>query len=106
MPITVSEITKRLNDIANLDVCRKLSYTSIVSRLVEIGMLEIRLSADGKNVKRPTQQGKELGISLVKRTGRTGDYVAVVYNREAQQFIIDNIEAFVPQENDEDKKGL
>lgn len=94
-PIPVSEITKRLNDLADLEVCHKLKHSAITNWLISIGALEIRELADGRNTKRPTEQGKELGISSEKRTSMNGEYVVVVYSRDAQQFILDNIEAIV-----------
>ena len=94
-PIPVSEITKRVNAVADLDTYRKLSHTAITSWLIEIGALEERSTADGKRIKRPTEQGIGLGISAEKRTGMNGEYVVVVYNKDAQQFILDNIEAIV-----------
>lgn len=94
-PIPVSEITKRLNDLADLEVCHKLKHSTITNWLISIGALEIRELADGRNTKRPTEQGKELGISSEKRTSMNGEYVVVVYSRGAQQFILDNIEAIV-----------
>ena len=49
---------------------------------------------DGKTVKRPTDKGRDLGISVENRIGMSGNrYTVVVYNQEAQQFIVDNIEA-------------
>lgn len=94
-PIPVSEITKRLNDLADLEVCHKLKHSTITNWLISIGALEIRELADGRNTKRPTEQGKELGISSEKRTSMNGEYVVVVYSRGAQQFILDNIETIV-----------
>lgn len=94
-PISVSEITKRLNDLADLEVCHKLKHSAITNWLISIGALEIRELADGRNTKRPTEQGKELGISSEKRTSMNGEYVVVVYSRDAQQFILDNIEAIM-----------
>ena len=94
-PIPVSEITKRLNDLVDLEVCYKLKHSAITNWLISIGALEIRELADGRNTKRPTEQGKELGISSEKRTSMNGEYVVVVYSRDAQQFILDNIEAIV-----------
>ena len=61
--------------------------------LVNIGALEIRKDFNGKAKKYPTEQGKGLGISIESRTGMNGEYQVVVYNREAQQFIVDNIDA-------------
>lgn len=94
-PIPVSEITKRLNDLVDLEVCYKLKHSAITNWLISIGALEIRELADGRNTKRPTEQGQMLGISSEKRTGMNGEYVVVVYSKDAQQFILDNIEAIV-----------
>lgn len=94
-PIPVSEITKRLNDLADLEECHKLKHSAITNWLISIGALEIRELADGRNTKRPTEQGQMLGISSEKRTGMNGEYVVVVYSKDAQQFILDNIEAIV-----------
>lgn len=98
-PIPVSEITKRLNAIADLAECRKLRHVAITSWLMEIGALELRSTADGRNIKIPTAQGNELGIFEEKRMGMNGEYRVVVYSREAQQFIIDNIEAIICHAN-------
>ena len=41
-------------------------------------------------------QGEEIGIYLEKRIGAGGEeYQSVRYNRQAQQFIIDNIDAII-----------
>ncbi len=103
-PIPVSEIAKRLNDTIDLETCRKFSYTVITSWLLEIGALEVSSTAEGKNAKRPTSQGNALGISEELRTGAKGEYTVVVYNREAQQFLLDNIESIVGSANTPGKK--
>lgn len=94
-PIPVSEITKRLNDLADLRLCYKLKYSAITDWLISIGMLEIRKLDDGKNVKRPTKQGEALGIFSETRRSMNGEYTVVVYNKDAQQFIFENIDAIV-----------
>ena len=50
---------------------------------------------DGKTTKRPTEQGNSIGISTEVRTGQRGEYTVVVYNKEAQTFIVDNLEAII-----------
>lgn len=84
---------------ADLNTFRKINHTAISSWFMEIGALESRNTADDKSSKSPTEQGKEIGISTEIRTGMNGEYVAVVYSREAQQFIIDNIEAVISNAN-------
>lgn len=73
-PISVSEITKSLNAIADLEKCKKLSYSLITEWLISIGALELRNSFDGKTKKYPTQQGVELGITNETRSGINGEY--------------------------------
>ena len=48
---------------------------------------------DGTKAKRPTEAGRSLGISTAMRTGMLGEYIEVVYNRNVQQFILDNPDA-------------
>ena len=94
-PISISEITKRINDLVDVDTYKKLKHTDITSWLIEINALEVCSTANGKTVKRPTEQGKALGISTEKRIGRNGEYTVVLYNQEAQQFILDNMDTII-----------
>ena len=93
-PISASEIAKRINSLASPENCVKLRYGDIAVWLIKIGMLMEQTDIDGKTVKRPTDKGRDLGISIENRIGMSGNrYTVVVYNQEAQQFIVDNIEA-------------
>ena len=98
-PISVSEITRRLNFLINRDVMKSLSHRSITNWLVSIGALSETTNSNGKTVKTPTEEGENLGISVDFRHGMYGDYHVVVYNRDAQQFIIDNIDAIISLAN-------
>ena len=91
-PVGISEIAGRLNVHIDPEVSKKLSYGTLTKWLLEIGMLEMALTADGTQKKRPTQQGVQIGITVEDRIGSKGPYQAVVYNRTAQQFIVDNLE--------------
>ena len=106
MKYSVSEITKRLNDLADLEACHKLKHSAITNWLISIGALETRETSDGKSIKRPNERGQELGIFAEKRTGMNGEYTVVVYNKAAQQFIVDNLEAIIASnENRSNKKA-
>ena len=94
-PIPVSEIAQRLNSLVDCESMTKLKYTSITTFLIQCGFLaEVNLD-NGKTVKRPTEQGNSIGITLEERMGRNGTYHVTLYNVEAQRFILDNIEAIV-----------
>ena len=94
-PITISEIAKRLNSLINNESMRKISHRDLTNWLLSIGMLFEHSSFDGKTSKRPTEQGSNIGISTEVRTGQRGEYTVVVYNKEAQAFIVDNLEAII-----------
>ena len=53
---------------------------------------------DGREVKLPTAAGMELGISQEVRPARTGASTVVVYNENAQRYIVDNIDAILEAE--------
>ena len=94
-PIPLSEVAKRINDIVNDDNMKKLAYKHIADWLVSIEMLYVEIKPDGKTVKKLTESGRSLGVSTEIRTGMRGEYETIVYNKKAQQFIVDNIEAII-----------
>ena len=94
-PATVSVIAQRLNELVNLESMQKLKTTSITKFLLQSGLLFEEEGLNGRRNKRPTEAGRKLGISTAVHTGQNGDYTAVVYSREAQQFILDNLDAII-----------
>jgi len=99
MSLQISKITDIINALTDNPDMKKLAATHITEWLVSIDMLKIETNAEGRNVKRPTAHGMELGISTEERNGVIGNYTAVVYNRQAQQFIVDNIDAIIDMMN-------
>ena len=94
-PIPVSEIATRINDLVDTENMKKLSYSGILNWLTEIGMIEFAATSDGKQTKRPTQLGRENGISVEERIGAKGPYQVIVYNIHAQHFIVDNLDSIL-----------
>ena len=74
---------------------QKLKTTSITKFLLQSELLFEEESVNGSKNKRPTEAGRQLGISTTQRTSQNGEYTAVVYSREAQQFILDNLDAII-----------
>lgn len=103
-PISISEITRRINDLIDAEQMVKLSYKALTEWLIEAGLLSVVSGIDGKSLKRPTPNGTLLGISTQQRQGPKGTYTVVVYNREAQQFLLDNLDAAI--ELNQRQKGL
>lgn len=98
-PIPVSEIAKRLNDLIDTEKMKKLGYTTIVSWLMEIGLIETVTLPSGKLAKRPTEAGLENGLAVEERLGQSGVYKVVVYDTAAQHFIVDNLDAIIADLN-------
>ena len=92
-PVTVSVIAQRLNELVDLSTVQKLKTTSITAFLMQSGLLFEEESSNGSKNKRPTEAGKNLGITTAVRNGQNGEYTAVIYSKEAQQFILDNLDA-------------
>lgn len=95
IPIPVSEIAKRLNLLSTDENMKKISYRDIRSWLIEIGMLHQEALPSGSKTKRPTAEGMELGISVEERMGAQGAYQVVLYNVQAQHFIVDHLDAIM-----------
>ena len=93
IPITISELARRLNALIDTENMTKLPYTAISSWLTGLGLLETVTLPGGKLAKRPTEEGLENGIAVVERIGQNGPYHAVVYNAAAQHFVLDNLDA-------------
>ena len=94
VPITATEIFNRIMVIGPQEGVKKLPKKNLTKWLISLGFLE-EVMVNEARVKRPTESGKEIGILQEERRGQYGNYFVVLYNRDAQQFIIDNIEAML-----------
>lgn len=98
-PISISEIAKKINALVDIEHMKQLSYKQLTGWLLSINALAEQPMVNGKSQKRPTETGRQLGITLETRNGMKGEYQVVVYNKEAQAFILDNINAIISLES-------
>ena len=98
-PIPISEVANRINALIDEETMKKLSYSAIREWLVSLNMLEDTLNGEGKTIKSPTRRGEQMGIDREARMGQNGTYFVVVYNRAAQSFILDNLDAIIEYQN-------
>ena len=94
-PATASVIAQRLNELSDQTTMQKLKTTSITRFLLQAGLLFEEVGPSGNKNKHPTEAGWKLGISTAQRSGQNGEYTIVVYDREAQRFILDNLDAII-----------
>ena len=90
-PVTVSWLVEALIGAVNDPGMRRLSATVITNWLLQQGFLEKRTTADGKNTRVPTANGHAIGMTAETRQGRDGEYQMVLYNLNAQRFVLDHL---------------
>ncbi len=96
-PISLTEIARKINALNDNPQMRKIGYRHISSWLVKTGMLCDKENMFGKMKKFPTEAGLEIGIFSEIRHGSRGTYEALLFNKDAQCFILDNIEAVIAE---------
>ena len=94
-PLTISEVANRINDLIAMDIMVRFSRTTLIEWLLSIGLIKKELNENGTYLKKPTTEGERLGITLENRMGSSGPYHVIVYNVDAQHFIIDNIDSVI-----------
>lgn len=73
---------------------------------VPAGCLTVAYSEEmGKETTMPTAKGRELGIYTEVRSMPGNTYLAVIYNRKAQEFVVQNLEIMVNGETADDTKA-
>ena len=100
LPLSISELAKKINLYKNDENMSKLSHRRITDWLVELGFLEKCETSDGKSRQKISDEGKKIGIFLEDRMGAYGPYTVKLYSKEAQQFIIDNLQSILASSDD------
>ena len=72
---------------------QKIKVSAITEWLTNEGYLQLHGSANGNIYKKPTDSGKELGISEEFRSGNLGGYFVLRYNTNAQRYIVEHANA-------------
>ncbi len=94
-PITATELTRKIYSLAENNNMEKITYKPLTKWLMNINMLYEKKDEEGKLRKYPTVEGEKIGITCEKRSGHRGEYEVILYNRDAQKFIIYNIDAII-----------
>ena len=92
-PVSATEFCRWLYTVADDENMHKLTYTKLTEWLVSRGILEECSFGEMQGKKVPTELGRQLGISVEKRNGMYGEHNVVVYDRDAQSFILDNLDS-------------
>lgn len=90
-PLRVTQLAEIISEAVGNPGMKKLKTTVITDWLLEKGFLEKYTDPDGKSRRVPTKNGLMIGLSAQVRQGQYGEYQAVFYNADAQQFVLDNL---------------
>ncbi len=89
--IPISVLVNKINACKVEEKFKKLAATNITNWLLKSGFLAEEFLHDGKKKRVPSELGKSIGISSEMRTDQHGEYLIVLYDKNAQQFIVDNL---------------
>ncbi|MDR0914480.1 MAG: hypothetical protein LBM65_04880 [Oscillospiraceae bacterium] len=99
-PILISDLCNKINELANLESMRKLKVTAFGAWLLSKGFLTIVIINDKKH-KEPTSEGRNIGILSEWVEYQNRGYYRLKYNKNAQQFLIDNLDEIIQISNGE-----
>ena len=90
----ISKLVEQINESVDTDIYKKVNYKPIKQWLMLNGFLQEEYSREfNKTITLPTEKGIKLGIRTEKRSGSGGrEYMIVVYGKQAQEYIVQNIE--------------
>ena len=92
--LSMTRFLQQINELIDTKMYKKLNYKPFIMWLMTNGYIVEEYNKElGKDVKVSTEKGKELGIYSELRMRSTGaKYMMITYNREAQEFLVKNME--------------
>ena len=97
-PIGITEVGRRINLLIDPSSVKQLKVTSLTAFMVKAGLLKEIAEGDSRR-KTPTEAGFEAGLLEEKFRGRYGEYTKVLYPKDMQQFLIDNMLSIIELNN-------
>lgn len=99
-PLSATDITQNINSIVDKEKSGALKAGSVSKWLEEQGILENTELPSGRRTRLPTEAGLKLGIETRQRTSQRGEeYTAVVYSKQAQEYIYSHIDEIAGYNN-------
>ena len=96
-PVRITQLIDMISSAIGDPQMKKLRTTVITDWLLAKGFMVKQAAPDGKSLRIPTQNGLMLGMRIETRQGQYGEYQAVYYDRNAQQFVLDNLMAMLEE---------
>lgn len=100
--LSLSQFAKDVTALAGDENMQKLTYYDFMDWLVSRGLINETIGPDGKPQRLPSEDGTKIGIRTEHRQTPYGDRDFVVYDANAQQFLLDNVFAVIEMKNREE----
>lgn len=88
--LRISEFTRLLHQTVGDPEMKQLNPTRFTNWLLDKGFLENSVTPEGKMRRMPTEAGRRIGIRAHQRQGAYDTYMVVLYDKNAQQFLLDH----------------
>lgn len=99
-PLSATDITQNINSFVDKEKSGALKTGSVSKWLEEQGILENTELPSGRRTRLPTEAGLKLGIETRQRTSQRGEeYTAVIYSKQAQEYIYSHIDEIAEYNN-------
>ncbi|MFQ8600445.1 MAG: hypothetical protein ACLSAP_07545 [Oscillospiraceae bacterium] len=97
-PISLTAFTAAVNEVIDAEQMSKLSHNRVSDWLVQKGLLQEETLLNGRSTKIITDLAGDFGITRETRQNPYGkSYEVNLYSREAQQFLLDNLDSILQQ---------
>jgi len=97
---TITQLFNQINALVIDEKMRRLKFKTANNWLKSSGYITpMKIDGYDKNVTIVTEKGKMIGLYNEEREFNNNKYVAVMYSKAAQEFIIDNIEMIYQSKN-------
>ena len=93
----ISKFVEQINETVDENVYKKVNYKTITQWLKLNGFLQEEYSQEFcKNITVPTEKGCQIGIRSERRNSSRGvEYMLVIYGKQAQEYIVRNMEKII-----------
>ena len=93
----ISKFVEQINETVDENVYKKVNYKTITQWLKLNGFLQEEYSQEFcKNITVPTEKGSQIGIRSERRNSSRGvEYMLVIYGKQAQEYIVRNMEKII-----------
>ena len=90
--LAITKVVQKINALRANENMEKLKVTEMCNWLIEIGLLQV-IEENGHKLKRPTEKGQNMGMTIEHVVNEFREYDLVSYSEDVQKYIITNFKS-------------